>query len=517
MPKSNSPQFGIIGISFLIGILFKAVPPFIFTMTPILVVSILVIYFAVLILISIITSRGADTTTFFTANRQSPWYLVAFGMIGSSLSGVTFISVPGNVGTVGFGYFQIVLGYLLGYWVIIGVLMPLYYRLNLISIYTYFEKRFNFWSYKTGAFFFIISRTLGSALRLYLAATVLQLFLFDAWGVPFFITVATTLVLIWVYTIRGGIKTIVYTDAFQTFFLVTAVCVAVWQISDDLGMSFPQMIDAIQESKYSKMFYFDDPNSPMFFFKQFIGGALITITMTGMDQEIMQKNLTCKTLGDAQKNMFWFSIILVIVNLLFLTLGALLFLYSDQNNIPIPAKTDDLFPMLALNEFSLVVGIFFLLGITASSYASADSALAGLTTSFCIDFLNFKDKPENVKRRQKFMVHLGFSLLFLIIIVIFREISEDSVIDAVLGIATYTYGPLLGLFIFGIFTNLQVKDRLVPLVCVIAPLICYLLSLYSKEILGGYQIGLEVLLLNGMITFLGLALISKRGERVTAL
>jgi Na+/proline symporter len=486
-------------------------------MTPILVVSILVIYFLVLILISIITSRGADTTTFFTANRQSPWYLVAFGMIGASLSGVTFISVPGNVGAVGFGYFQIVLGYLLGYWVIIGVLMPLYYRLNLISIYTYFEKRFNFWSYKTGSFFFLISRTLGSALRLYLAATVLQLFLFDAWGVPFFITVATTLVLIWLYTIRGGIKTIVYTDTFQTFFLVTAVCVAVWQISNDLGLSFPEMIDTIKESKHSKMFYFDDPNSPMFFFKQFIGGALITITMTGMDQEIMQKNLTCKTLGDAQKNMFWFSIILVIINLLFLTLGALLFIYSEQNNIPVPASTDELFPTLALNQFSLLVGIFFLLGITASSFASSDSALAGLTTSFCIDFLNFRDKPEHVKHRQKFMVHLGFSFLFLTIIVIFREINEKSVIDAVLGIAAYTYGPLLGLFSFGIFTNLQVKDKLVPIVCILSPVICYILSLYSAELFGGYKLGLEVLLLNGVLTFLGLALIHKRGERATDL
>jgi Na+/proline symporter len=486
-------------------------------MTPILVVTILVLYFAVLILISYFTSRGADTTTFFTANRQSPWYLVAFGMIGSSLSGVTFISVPGNVGSTGFGYFQIVLGYLLGYWVIIGVLMPLYYRLNLISIYTYFEKRFNFWSYKTGAFFFLISRTIGSALRLYLAATVLQLFLFDAWGVPFFITVITTLVLIWVYTIKGGIKTIVYTDTFQTFFLVTAVAVAVWQISNELGLSFPAMIDAIQESKYSRMFYFDDPKSPMFFFKQFIGGALITITMTGMDQEIMQKNLTCKTLGDAQKNMFWFSIILVAVNLLFLTLGALLFLYSEQNNIPIPPRTDKLFPMLALNEFSLVVGIFFLLGITASSYASADSALAGLTTSFCIDFLNFQGKPENVRRRQKFLVHLGFSFLFLIIIVIFREITKESVIDAVLGIAAYTYGPLLGLFTFGIFTNLQVKDKLVPFVCLLSPVLCYILSYYSQTLFNGYQIGLEVLLINGVVTFLGLALIHKPGERVTAL
>ncbi|HEX8041537.1 MAG TPA: sodium:solute symporter, partial [Chryseosolibacter sp.] len=294
-------------------------------------------------------------------------------------------------------------------------------------------------------------------------------------------------------------------------------CVAVWHISDDLGWSFPQMIEAIKESKYSRMFYFDDPDSPMFFLKQFIGGALITITMTGMDQEIMQKNLTCKTLGDAQKNMFWFSIILVIVNLLFLTLGALLFLYSEKNHIPIPASTDELFPVLALNEFSLIVGIFFLLGITASSYASADAALAGLTTSFCIDFLNFKDKPEQVRRRQKFLVHLGFSFLFLIIIVVFRKINERSVIDAVLGIATYTYGPLLGLFSFGIFTRLQVKDRLVPLVCVLSPVICFILSIYSPVVFNGYKLGLEILLINGIITFLGFALISKRGERVAAL
>ena len=483
-------------------------------MTPTLVVTIIVIYFGVLILISYITSRGADTTTFFTANRQSPWYLVAFGMIGSSLSGVTFISVPGNVGKIGLGYFQVVLGYLVGYWVIIGVLMPLYYRLNLVSIYTYLERRFNFWSYKTGAFFFLISRTIGSALRLYLAATVLQLFLFDAWGVPFFVTVATTLALIWVYTFKGGIKTIVYTDAFQTLFLVSAVVIAVWQIADGMDLSFSGMVSAVVGSDYSRMFYFDDPNSPLFFFKQFLGGALITITMTGMDQEIMQKNLTCKTLGDAQKNMFWFSIILVVVNLLFLTLGVLLYLYSDANNFTIPGSTDELFPSLALREFSLIVGIFFLLGITASSYASADSALAGLTTSFCIDFLNFKDKPESVKKRQKFIVHVGFSLLFLVIIVIFREINEKSVIDAVLNIAGYTYGPLLGLFTFGLTTRFQVNDRLVPLVCVLSPLLSYVISMNSQVWFSGYVFSIEILFVNGLITYLGLLLVSKRGERV---
>jgi Na+/proline symporter len=287
----------------------------------------------------------------------------------------------------------------------------------------------------------------------------------------------------------------------------------VWQISDKLGLSFSDLVTTIKASEYSKVFYFDDPNSPMFFFKQFLGGAFITITMTGMDQEIMQKNLTCKTLGDAQKNMFWFSIILVVVNILFLTLGALLYMYSAQNNIALPASSDELFPMLARTELGLAVGIFFLLGITASSYASADSALTGLTTSFCIDFLDFKNKTEQQKKTQKFMVHLGFSLLFLLIILVFREINERSVIDAVLNIAGYTYGPLLGLFSFGLFTKREVRDKIVPLICVISPVISYLISLNSEKLFGGYKIGLEILIINGLITFLGLWLISKPGNR----
>jgi SSS family transporter len=484
-------------------------------MTPTEVVIILTVYFGVLILISVITSKGADTNTFFTGNRQSPWYLVAFGMIGSSLSGVTFISVPGNVGKIGFGYFQVVMGYLVGYWVIIGVLMPLYYRLNLISIYTFLEKRFSFWSYKTGAFFFLISRTIGSSLRLYLAATVLQLFLFDAWNVPFIVTVATTIVLIWLYTVKGGVKTIVWTDSFQTIFLIAAVCVAVWQITQKLGMSLGEMISTVQNSQYSKVFYFDDPDSTMFFWKQFLGGAFIAITMTGMDQEIMQKNLTCKNIGEAQKNMFWFSLILVVVNLLFLTLGALLYIYSAKTNFPLSEMSDELFPRLALKELGEAVGIFFLLGITASSYASADSALAGLTTSFCIDFLNFNKKQEKQRKRQKLMVHVGFSLLFLIIIVAFREINERSVIDAVLNVASYTYGPLLGLFSFGVFTKRIVNDKLVPLICVLSPILSYLLSTNSEAWFGGYKFGLEILIANGMITFLGLWLISKKSAEGT--
>jgi Na+/proline symporter len=479
-------------------------------MSPGLVLIIVVAYFMVLIAISIVTSKGADTDTFFTANRQSPWYLVAFGMIGASLSGVTFISVPGNVGKIGFGYFQVVLGYLLGYWLIILVLMPLYYRLNLVSIYSYLEHRFNAWAYKTGAFFFLISRSIGSALRLYLAATVLQLFLFDAWGVPFIVTVATTIVLIWVYTFKGGIKTIVYTDTFQTLFLVLAVIIAVWQIAGQLGLSLGELVATVSDSAYSRIFYFDDANSTLFFPKQFFGGAFIALTMTGMDQEIMQKNLTCKTLGDAQKNMFWFSLTLVFVNLLFLTLGALLYIYSERNGVAMPAASDELFPTLAFNNLGLLVGVFFLLGITASSYASADSALAGLTTSFCIDFLNFKKKPEALKRKQKFVVHVGFSLLFLIIIVVFKEINEKSVIDAVLNVAGYTYGPLLGLFSFGLLTQRQIRGMWIPVVCVLAPALSFAVSTYAPVWWGGYRIGIEILIINGLITFAGLWLISHK-------
>lgn len=475
------------------------------------VITILVGYFLILLTIAYFTSRKADTTTFFTANRKSPWYLVAFGMIGSSISGVTFISVPGSVGKIGFGYFQVVLGYWVGYMVIILILLPLYYRLNLVSIYTYLEQRFSFWSYKTGASFFILSRTIGSSLRLYLAANVLDLFLFKDWGVPFFVTVAVTILLIWIYTFRGGVKTIVWTDSFQTLFLILAVCISVYHISGQLGFSFKSLFAAIDQSGYDKIFYTENINSPLFFLKQFLGGAFITITMTGLDQEIMQKNLTCKNIGDAQKNMFWFSLLLVFVNALFLILGALLYLYASSQGLQIPQATDDLYPLLALNHLGLVTGIFFLLGITASTYASSDSALTGLTTSFCYDFLNFKDRDEGQRRRLKLIVHIGFSVMFLIVILIFKEINERSVIDAVLSIAGYTYGPLLGLFFFGILTKRQVKDKLVPVVCILSPAVSYLLSLNSKTIFNGYEFGYEIVLVNGLITFGGLYLISKSG------
>ena len=496
VPKVNNfDKFGLLKLQF---------------MSPYLVLTVMVIYFTALITISVITSKGATTDTFFTANRQSPWFLVAFGMIGASLSGITFVSVPGNVGKTNFAYFQVVLGYIVGYAVIMTVLMPLYYRLNLVSIYSYLEQRFDTWSYKTGAFFFLLSRSVGSSLRLYLSATVLQLFLFDAWNVPFYITVVITIFLIWIYTFKGGIKTIVWTDTFQTAFLVSSVIICVYLISDRLGLSLGEMVNTVYDSGLSRVFYLDDVNDTLFFPKQFFGGAFIAIAMTGLDQDLMQKNLTCRNLKEAQKNMFWLTIAIVIVNLLFLILGALLYLYSDMKGIPLPSVSDELFPQLALGEFGLLASIFFLLGIIASSYASADSALAALTTSFCIDFLNFRDKPESVKRRQKNIVHVGFSVLFLLIILIFKELNERALIDAVLNIAGYTYGPLLGLFAFGILTSRAVKDKLVPLVCVIAPAISYWISSNSAEWLGGYKFSYEILILNGVITMLGLWLISAR-------
>lgn len=483
-------------------------------MSPLLVLFILLAYFAVLITISIVTSKGATSDTFFTANRQSPWYLVAYGMIGASLSGVTFISVPASVGATAFSYFQVVLGYVLGYWAIIGVLLPLYYRLNLISIYSFFEDRFDRISYKTGSFFFLLSRSVGSSLRLFLAASVLQLFLFDAWDIPFFVTVVITIFFIWIYTFKGGIKTIVWTDTFQTTFLILAVVISVILIAQRMNLSFGGLMSLVFDSDYSRIFFFDDPNSKLFFPKQFFGGAFIALTMTGMDQDLMQKNLTCKNLKEAQKNMFWLSSTLVVVNLLFLVLGALLYLYSTEFNIQLPAVSDELFPMLAFQEFGLLAAVLFLLGITASTYASSDSALAALTTSFCIDFLDFKNKSEAVKQKQKNIVHVAFSILFLIIILIFKEINERSLIDAVLMAATYTYGPLLGLFAYGIFSKRKVRGRFVPAVCLLAPLICYLLVVNAPEILNGYQVGYENLIINGLLTYFGLFLISTK-EKAT--
>jgi len=471
-----------------------------------IILLIFIIYFLVLLFISNLTSKKSTFTDFFNANRSSPWYLVAFGMIGTSLSGVTFISVPGEVGSSNFSYFQVVLGYLVGYYVIAKVLLPLYYKHNLISIYTYLEDRFGFYSYKAGAFFFLLSRTIGASFRLFLVAGVLQIAIFNQLGLPYFFSVLLTILLIWIYTFKGGIKTIVWTDALQTLFMLSAVIITIVIITDKMNISLYESFHMVKNSSYSNIFYFDW-RAGNDFFKQFISGAFIAIVMTGLDQDMMQKNLTCRNLGDAQKNIFWFCVILVIANLLFLFLGALLYLYSESVNFQLPTSTDDLYPLLALNELGFLTSIIFILGIIAAAYSSADSALTSLTTSFCIDFLDIQKR--NNKRRTRLLVHIGFSILLFIVILIFNEINDESVINSIFKAAGYTYGPLLGLFSFGIFTKYKIKDKFVFFVCLISPLISYLINIYSEELLFGYRFGFEILLLNGLLTFLGLYFIKR--------
>jgi SSS family transporter len=480
-------------------------------MTPGLVISIVGGYFLVLIIISYFTSKNADTNVFFTANRQSPWFLVAFGMIGASLSGVTFISIPGEVANTQFAYFQIVLGYIIGYMVIIYVLLPLYYKMHLVTIYTFLKRRFGFWSYKTGAVFFLISRLIGASFRLFLVAIVLQLFLFDAWGIPFEITVILTILLIWIYTFKGGIKTIVWTDTLQTLFMLAAVCITIYIIGRDLNLSFSELTQTVVDSDYSQIFVWEwRPETS--FYKQFLAGIFITICMTGLDQDMMQKNLTCRNLKDAQKNMFWFSITLVFVNLLFLSLGALLYIYAEANGIAIPTRTDQLYPMLARDFFSIVAGFAFLLGIIAAAYSSADSALTAMTTSFCVDILDFDHKPEPVKKKIRMMVHISMSFVMLIIIIVFQLIQDDSVITTLFRAAGYTYGPLLGLFAFGLSTKLQLRDLWVVPICILAPVFSYIFNVYSEQLLFGYRAGFEILLINGGLTYLGLMMIAKWKE-----
>ncbi len=473
-----------------------------------IVLSVIGLYFLMLIIIAQFTSKNATTATFFTANKESPWYLVAFGMIGTSLSGVTFISVPGMVAANQFSYMQVVLGYLAGYAVIALVLMPLYYRLNLVSIYSYLHQRFGFWSYKTGAFFFLLSRTIGASFRLFLVAGVLQIFLFNDLGFPFWAAVLVTIALIWIYTFRGGIKTIVWTDTLQTLFMLIAVVTSVWLIKERLDLSITTMIDSISSSQYSQIFFFEDPNDNKYFFKQFVSGAFIAIVMTGLDQDMMQKNLTIKNLKDAQKNIYWFSIVLVFVNLLFLSLGALLYIYAYNQGIALPERADDLYPMLARNHFSTFAGIVFLLGITAAAYSSADSALTALTTSFCVDILGFDHKSEEEKKKTRLKVHLGFSLLLFLVILVFQAINDRSVIDAMFKVAGYTYGPLLGLYSFGLFLRNKIKDKLVIYVCLLAPILSYILDVNAADWFGGFKFGFFILIVNGLLTFLGLWLIS---------
>ncbi|MFD1095394.1 sodium:solute symporter [Salegentibacter chungangensis] len=467
-------------------------------------------YFGVLILISYLTSRGGSNAEFFQANRQSPWYLVAFGMIGASLSGITFISIPGTVEFSGFSYFQVVLGYTVGYAVISLVLMPLYYRLNLTSIYTYLDTRFGNFSYKTGASFFLLSRIVGSSFRLFLVANVLQLIVFDAMGVPFWVTVSITILLIWLYTFRSGINTIVWTDTLQTLFMLLALGITIVFISQDLGISGGNFFNYLGDSELSKMFYFEDWKSRDFFFKQFISGAFIAIVMTGLDQDMMQKNLTCRNLKDAQKNIFWFTIVLTIVNFAFLALGLLLTDYAEINGIT--EQRDDLFPAIATNgELGFSVAILFILGLIAAAYSSADSALTSLTTSFSIDIMEIeKNHSEENQVKIRKMIHIGISLLLIAVMMIFKyAIADKSVINKLFEFAGYTYGPLLGLYTYGLFTNWQVKDKLVPVIALLSPVLSYIISINSLAWFG-FEFGFFILILNGLLTFSGLILIRRK-------
>ncbi|QHL88934.1 sodium:solute symporter [Nibribacter ruber] len=483
-------------------------------MSPLLILGIIAAYFCLLLGISFLTSRkGESTQGFFLANRQSPWYVVAFGMIGTTLSGITFVSIPGMVEKAQFTYLQMVFGYVLGYLVIATVLLPLYYRLQSVSIYTYLEQRLGKWSYRSGSGFFLLSRTLSASLRLYLVAGVLQLAVFDGLGIPFGLSATLLIALIWLYTYRGGMKTIIWTDTLQTAAMLFCLGVSMYLIAGELNLSFSGLFTTISESSYATVFEWD-VHAPNYFWKQVVSGAFITIVMTGLDQDMMQKNLSCRTLPESQKNMGWFTVILVIVNLLFLGLGALLFLYANAKGITLPEKGDDVFPFLALHHFSALAGLAFILGITAITYASADSALTALTTAFCVDFLNFKERPEQQRIKIKNWVHVGFSLLLLAFMLVFRALQSESLIVLLFKLTGYTYGPLLGLFLFGLFTQRSVRDRWVPVVCVLAPVLTYVLAANSQEWFWGYTFGFEVLLLNGLLAFTGLWLVSKpSGEK----
>ena len=493
-------------------------------MSPAILLSFIIGYFLLLILVSYFTSKkSSDNSTFFTANKNSKWYLVAFGMIGTALSGVTFISVPGKVGAPSgdqFQYFQFVLGNAIGFIIIATVLLPLYYRMHLTSIYGYIEQRLGTWSYKTAAGIFLVSRTIGSAFRLYLVVIVLQRFIFDSYGIPFWATVFISLLLIWCYTFKGGLKTIIITDTLQTVFLVSSVFLTIYFICDSLNLNIPQAFEAIKESGYSKIFFFDDFTISKFHIsKQLLGGMFVTIAMVGLDQDLMQKNLSCKNIGEAQKNMFTFTTVFVVINLFFLSVGALLYVYASKNGIAMPTdasgnlRTDFLFPEIALNHLTILPGIVFMLGLTAATFATTDSALTALTTSFCVDFLNFNKKSDTNSPaviRSRHLVHVAFSLLMFLVIIFFNTINNSAVVSAIFTVASYTYGPLLGLYAFGLFMkNRGVKDQLVPFICLISPAVCFFLNTNSKALMGGYVFDNELIVVNGLITFIGLLAISK--------
>lgn len=479
-------------------------------MSATLLFTFVIAYFLLLLFVAWYTSRNANNESFFIGNRNSNWMLVSFGMIGTSLSGVTFVSVPGTVGSNGFGYFQVVIGYFIGYSIVAFILLPLYYRSHLTSIYNYLLQRFGNVAYKTGALFFIISRVLGATARLYLVINVLQLFILNNMHIPFWLTAFVILLMILLYTFEGGVKTIVFTDTLQTTFMLLGLIVCVVFIMNNLGYTLPGTLSELHENQLTKVVN-TDVNSAGFWAKQIIGGAFITIGMTGLDQEMMQKNISVKTLKDSQKNMLTFSVILVIVNLLFLLLGGLLYLFAASKNIPI--KGDDLFPTVALSYLPPFVSVIFIIGLISALFPSADGALTALTSSFCIDILGLKRREnlsEKQRKKTRLLVHLIFAIIFFLCVMVFKWINDKSIIDIILKVAGYTYGPLLGLFSFGIFTKRALPNNIsILVVCLLSPLICYIVSANAAKWFNGFQIGIVLLLLNGLLTFVGLWMVSR--------
>ena len=484
-------------------------------MSSLLILAIIGVYFVSLFVISQVTKGKSDSQTFFSGNRNSKWYVVAFGMVGASLSGITFISVPGDVGALNFTYFQVVIGYLIGYFVVAYLLLPIYYKKGLTSIYEFLGDRFGKFSHKTGAFFFFISRVLGASFRLFLVAIVLQEFIFDQWGIPFEITVTFSIVLIWLYTFQGGIKTVIWTDTIQTFFMILSVLISIVLITNSFDQTLFEFLNSEFYSKKSQVFIFDDFYNKSYFLKSFLGGMFITICMTGLDQDMMQKNLTCKNIRDAQKNMIVFSFVLVFVTFIFLVLGSILFKYIEINEVQIPelngrANTDLLFPLIAFSgDFGFVLPIIFLVGLVAAAYSSADSALTSLTTSFCVDFLNIELYNQKKQKKIRIIIHVLMSVILLLTIVVYKNLLSTSVIDSLLIIAGFTYGPLLGLFSFGIFTNHKIQDKYSIIVCILSVFFTSLIFYDPLSVFDKYQIGYELLPINGLITFLGLYLIRK--------
>jgi len=484
-------------------------------MKPIYILSLIAFYFCILLLIAYLTGKSDSNETFFKANKKSPWYIVAFGMIGASLSGVTFISIPGWVESSQFSYMQIVIGYLFGYFVIAYLLIPIYYKLQITSIYEFLKQRFGTTSHKTGALFFFVSRILIASFRLFLVASVLQYFIFDSWKIPFEITVIFSVLLIWMYTFKSGIKTIVWTDTFQTIFMLSAVFATIYIITTKLNWSVLDVFTSEEFQKYSQVLFLDDFNDKRHVVKSFLGGMFIAIAMTGLDQDMMQKNLTCKNTKEAQWNVISLGFVLILVNFIFLTLGALLFIYAEKFRITIPiingsVKKDLLYPEIALNgDLGITVGIVFILGLIAAAYSSADSALTSLTTSYCIDILEIEKREKSQQKLVRKKVHIAISVLLILVVIVFRYFLEDNIISSLLQVVTFTYGPLLGLFAFGIFTKHVIKDKYVWIIALLSVVASYFINSFSSQLFNGYMFGYELIIINGLLTFIGLYLIRK--------